>query len=341
MGVVLQGLVRSGRPTTGGADRITTMTNGYDLSRRKVLLGLGTIGAAGAGAGLGTSAYFNDEETFEENSIEAGTFSMEVELLDREGAVDQDGMGPDEDDWYSKAEGDNAMVGASIDIGDLKPGDTYEFCWCIRVYDNPGVVRAFIPGDSVTSKNGADAGNVSADDIHDVDDDDDFENLLGSEDITVSKNLRVCEGDELGKRFFDEDITYGPDDSEEYDHDGGLGNWVSSLSNWENSSQDGVPIGSHNGEGHRNDDNLDEGEADYILIGSDGDDKPLDAADYGAVAYCMEIDVSKHAGNELQGAELSFNLQFLAEQARHNDHPFSDMATRPAGDLDSWDQIPL
>lgn len=312
------------------------MTEGYDLSRRKVLTGLGTIGVAGAVAGMGTTAYFSDEESFEDNSINAGTFSMDVELLNLEGAVDQDGMGPDEDDWYSESEGDNAMVGASLDISDLKPGDTYKFCWCIRVHDNPGVVRAFIPWESVDSKTGYEAGNVRAADIYDIDEDDDFENLLGSEDITVSKNLHVCEGRELGEPFFEEDITYEPDDSGEYDHDGGLGNWVSSLSNGEYSSQDGVPIGSHNGVGHRTDGNLDEGEADYVLIGPTGQ-----GADYEAVAYCIEITVSEEAGNELQGAELSFDLQFLAEQARHNDHPFSDMATRPTGDgIDDWGDLP-
>ena len=32
------------------------------LSRRKMLVGLGAVGVASAGAGLGTTAYFNDTE---------------------------------------------------------------------------------------------------------------------------------------------------------------------------------------------------------------------------------------------------------------------------------------
>ncbi|MFC3959562.1 SipW-dependent-type signal peptide-containing protein [Halovivax cerinus] len=315
------------------------MTDGYDLSRRKVLAGLGTIGVAGAAAGAGTTAYFSDGETFEDNSVQAGTFSMDVELLDLDGAVDQDGMGPDEDDWYGEADGDSGLVGAPIQIGDLKPGDTYRFCWCIRVYDNPGVVRAFVPSDSVTNQTGAEAGVVDADDIHDIDSNDEFETLLGSEHVTVEKDLYVCEveEDELVGDKLKETVSYEPDQGGDYDWDGGLGNFVSSLWDEENSRQDGVPIGSHDGVGHRADGNLDQGRADYVLIGDDGDGNPVDGADYPAVAVCAEISVAEEAGNELQGAQLGFDLEFLAEQARHNDYPFAGMATRPRVDEIPWD----
>jgi predicted ribosomally synthesized peptide with SipW-like signal peptide len=50
----------------------------FDLSRRKALAALGTIGVASAGAGLGTSAYFSDQETFENNQLTAGTLDMKV-----------------------------------------------------------------------------------------------------------------------------------------------------------------------------------------------------------------------------------------------------------------------
>jgi len=44
-----------------------------------VLAGLGGIGLASAGAGLGTAAYFNDEESFEDNVIAAGTLDLKVD----------------------------------------------------------------------------------------------------------------------------------------------------------------------------------------------------------------------------------------------------------------------
>jgi predicted ribosomally synthesized peptide with SipW-like signal peptide len=50
----------------------------FNLSRRKALAALGTIGVASAGAGLGTSAYFSDQETFENNQLTAGTLDLKV-----------------------------------------------------------------------------------------------------------------------------------------------------------------------------------------------------------------------------------------------------------------------
>jgi len=51
----------------------------FELSRRKALAALGTIGVASAGAGLGTSAYFSDQETFENNSLVAGSLDLKVD----------------------------------------------------------------------------------------------------------------------------------------------------------------------------------------------------------------------------------------------------------------------
>lgn len=49
------------------------------LSRRKVLAGLGAIGVASAGAGLGTTAYFSDEESFTDNTLTAGNLDLLVD----------------------------------------------------------------------------------------------------------------------------------------------------------------------------------------------------------------------------------------------------------------------
>jgi predicted ribosomally synthesized peptide with SipW-like signal peptide len=52
---------------------------GLELSRRKILAGLGAIGAASAGVGLGTSAYFSDQETFTNNRLVAGSLDLKVD----------------------------------------------------------------------------------------------------------------------------------------------------------------------------------------------------------------------------------------------------------------------
>src|SRR6056297_3631891 len=51
----------------------------YDLSRRKVLAGLGGIGLASAGAGFGTSAFFSDREVFENNRLVSGELDLLVD----------------------------------------------------------------------------------------------------------------------------------------------------------------------------------------------------------------------------------------------------------------------
>ncbi|MFC5366397.1 SipW-dependent-type signal peptide-containing protein [Salinirubrum litoreum] len=53
--------------------------SGFDISRREVLAGLGTIGIASAGAGLGTTAYFSDREDFQDNTLTAGELDLKVD----------------------------------------------------------------------------------------------------------------------------------------------------------------------------------------------------------------------------------------------------------------------
>jgi predicted ribosomally synthesized peptide with SipW-like signal peptide len=55
------------------------MTERLTLTRRRLLAGLGTVGVASAGAGLGTTAYFSDRETFEANELTAGEFDLMVD----------------------------------------------------------------------------------------------------------------------------------------------------------------------------------------------------------------------------------------------------------------------
>ncbi|MFB6175724.1 MAG: SipW-dependent-type signal peptide-containing protein, partial [Halobaculum sp.] len=49
-----------------------------ELTRRRVLAGLGTVGAVAAGAGAGTSAYFSDSEAMP-NAIVAGETDLKLD----------------------------------------------------------------------------------------------------------------------------------------------------------------------------------------------------------------------------------------------------------------------
>ncbi|MCG1003746.1 MULTISPECIES: SipW-dependent-type signal peptide-containing protein [Halobacterium] len=55
----------------------------YRLSRRNVLAGLGSVGLASASAGLGTTALLGDTETFEDNTITAGTMDARLDWQQR------------------------------------------------------------------------------------------------------------------------------------------------------------------------------------------------------------------------------------------------------------------
>jgi len=85
----------------------------FELSRRKALAALGSIGVASAGAGLGTSAYFSDQETFENNRLVAGELDL---LMDWEEHYS---------DW-SADEDDNPNDG-TLDIRMEEPDNTGDY----------------------------------------------------------------------------------------------------------------------------------------------------------------------------------------------------------------------
>ncbi|GAB6860859.1 SipW-dependent-type signal peptide-containing protein [Haloplanus litoreus] len=141
----------------------------FELSRRQLLGGIGTISVASAGAGLGTSAYFSDQETFENNRITA----YEIDLMvDWEQTYNGDPVSayPDTDgdgrQDAIEARGDIAAdaglpVDSSsvettfreqfanlpddwsaplIDLHDVKPGDEGEVTLSTHLFDMAGYV---------------------------------------------------------------------------------------------------------------------------------------------------------------------------------------------------------
>ncbi|ELY60346.1 hypothetical protein C491_03590 [Natronococcus amylolyticus DSM 10524] len=157
--------------------------DGFEISRRKALAGLGMVGVASAGAGLGTTAYFSDQEEFDENTITAGEFGLTVDPT--KGDVDQDGLGPDEGEKGEAAEG--VFKDGIIKIEDAKPGDEYEFCWEVTVHDNPGYVALRVDKDY--DKNGVEASNLKSDNLPwDIDSEDDLSTIGKSAEISAYVN---------------------------------------------------------------------------------------------------------------------------------------------------------
>ena len=146
------------------------------LSRRKMLAGLGAVGVASAGAGLGTTAYFNDTESFDGNTLTAGELDLKLDYkstyLGGPGRLDdvidmgypeaEDlgdgryllGQAPSPADmqaWedlvqgeqfdFCSPEADQYLVNGDgipvFTLDDVKPGDSGEVTISIHICDNP------------------------------------------------------------------------------------------------------------------------------------------------------------------------------------------------------------
>jgi len=146
------------------------------LSRRKVLAGLGAVGVASAGAGLGTTAYFNDTESFNNNTLTAGELDLKLDYkstyLGGPGRLDDvvDMGYPDAEDlgdgrylldqapspadmqaWedlvtgeefdFCSPEADEFLVNGDgipvFTLDDVKPGDSGEVTISLHICDNP------------------------------------------------------------------------------------------------------------------------------------------------------------------------------------------------------------
>ena len=165
----------------------------FNTSRRQVLAGLGAVGLASAGAGLGTTAYFSDTESFEGNSLQAGEFDLKVDWQHSYyGAMADDVYGeagrpyvsafPDadgdgvRDELLSRAEIGAANTDLTMDeiedayraqfadvpqdfdmplisLDDVKPGDRGCLSLSLHLFDNPGHI--WVGADNVKmSENG-------------------------------------------------------------------------------------------------------------------------------------------------------------------------------------------
>jgi len=209
--------------------------NTIGLSRRKMLVGLGAVGVASAGAGLGTTAYFSDEESFEGNTITAGELDL---FVDYEASYDSDGAVENMADSASGTQ-DGDPAGIFYDLQDVKPGDSGHVEFCFRIVDNPSYVWAC--GDLTQDENG-----ITEPESH-VDDTPDLSELGDS----IDARLVYCERD-------GEDIVEGDEIVS-----GSLVDVFAALSGGAALDGDGVP-GLVPGEQGAYDTLVDDGDGDFI-----------------------------------------------------------------------------
>lgn len=272
------------------------MTDRYELSRRKTLAGLATIGAAGAGAGLGTSALFSDEETFEDNLVAAGELNMQVAAHVRD---QNDPLPMVELDSGSNPQDTADGNAVTITASDLKPGDWFVIQWDVVVCSNPAYVQ-------VTSLEA------------------DFENEEGD---TPDSETGTSEPGDLGDALLTSvwhsyaPTSNGDTRSELGDLDPTTDRENSGLESYQNPDEDGdTGAGAHyttTNEAH-------DVYADGVTLTDQqsGDPLTVGCQDGNGATYFQLFELPTAVGNEIQGDALTFTLRFNAEQVRNNPAPF-------------------
>lgn len=258
------------------------------LSRRKVLGGVGAIGLASAGAGLGTTAYFSDEESFTDNSLTAGELDLFVHVDYSE----------DQGDYaqYSTPDGtyiNGGVVGGGdgdplqIEVEDLKPGDSGSGELCFSIVDNPAYM--WMCGQlTENAQNGTtEPEQETLDGMYETVPD---EGQLGDAmQVTVS----YCSDGEAGETVIGDEIVSGS-----------LNDVMAALAT-------GVPLA---GDG-----NVDAGVENRPTF--EGVEQPFveGTPNTAETCICFEWEVPTEVGNEIQTDSVMFDFSFYAEQARHND----------------------
>jgi predicted ribosomally synthesized peptide with SipW-like signal peptide len=277
------------------------------LSRRQILGGVGAAGAAGAGAGLGTSALFSDVESFDDNSITAGTLDMTVdaEIVAANEYYTSSGSGPDIIGQMGTADG-AAVVG--LQAGDVKPGDWVIVCFEITIEDNPGYV--LVQANNLESdengfeepepEDGAPDGEGELDDkllttVWDDYDDSGTRSGLSTLDIVTNNAASSYPDPPSTNHSWDS----GRNEGGEVDSDVHYTTFRETHDEW---FEDGFLLGPGP-------------DTDASKIGGPGNDQE------SKVVYLL-LEVPEEVGNEIQGDSISFDLEFRAEQVRNNDDPF-------------------
>ena len=261
----------------------------FELTRRKALAGLGTIGVASAGAGLGTSAYFNDTESFTGNSMTAGELDLTVEWWN---SVDQGGatIDPASKTSTGTMNGDDSYT---YEINDAKPGDEGTLAFCPSIDGNPGYVQ--VVGTDLTQEGGT---NPEPEQEAEGDDDNDAD-LAENIDVEVYYADSVSMNDgQVSCDKVDTDDNESPNDAI---FDGTLLEFYNDFLRDDNQLDGDLNNGFDDGDAYV--------ASDDETAGNEGINPCL----------CIEWSIdAESVGNVIQGDTLSLDFQFEAVQERHN-----------------------
>jgi predicted ribosomally synthesized peptide with SipW-like signal peptide len=296
------------------------MADKFELSRRRLLGGLATVGIAGGAAGMGTSALYSDTEEFENNSITAGTLNMEVtgEIV----AANDEYIEDVTDITGNPIEADGE-VEMGFEVNDFKPGDWFIVCITVDSEGNPFYLTMFAEdytqdgGTTTEPEPGPDEGELG-----------------GELFTTIWGSLSDPEDDRDGLSGLDgtSNVTGGSDSGGwvEPDYPSGEATLETSGTDVEyttlNELVNGTGISGFNGWGSP-DGILAGGTDNTVEVGADPGSSDLltdpDDDDEGELVFYILFELPTESGNVTQGDELSLDLRFSAEQVRNNDDPRS------------------
>ncbi|KTG07898.1 hypothetical protein AUR64_01290 [Haloprofundus marisrubri] len=255
------------------------MKEKLNVSRRNVLLGIGTVGIASAGAGLGTTAYFSDQESFTENAFTAGKLDLTVDYTTKYNGAEGDDSG----DLSGSVDGRPAV--GTYTLGDVKPGDSGCLEFCFEIEDNPAYMWAC--GDLLSNGENNRSGleRSAGDDSTDV----------GELADSIDARLLYCENGDNDQHDDDDD------DDDTLLTSGTLTEVLQTLST-------GVPLDARMREGI-----LTPGrQKPYTMENRAGN------ITGPCLCLEWSIDFES-VGNEIQSDSIEFDLAFHALQARHSD----------------------
>jgi predicted ribosomally synthesized peptide with SipW-like signal peptide len=275
-----------GKACHGGWPTETMSKKKLELTRRRVLGGLGTIGVASAAAGLGTSAYLNDTESFENNMMTAGELDLAVDYVvhEEQGSAGDYTINSFTNEVNGSDPGDDLTVNGdgtamSQNLGDVKPGDSGYSRFCFTIDDNPAYMWAC--GELTASNENGYTEPEPEDD-----------NGEGELEENIEVDVMYCDLDDEGN----------------LDGEGGT-IYSGTLKEVLDQLHGGIPL-----DGTGDADAMPGEQSPYAGTGPDDV-----SGDVTNPCLCFDWEVPTSVGNEIQGDSLEFDLSFHAAQSRHND----------------------
>lgn len=253
----------------------------FDITRERMLAGLGAIGAASAAAGLGTTALLSGEEQFTNNALNAGTLNLRVStsVVAASDYFTADGDGPNVVGRTWTADG---AVRTGIQVSDIKPGDWLLIEFAVSVEGNPGYV-------DISAEQFAQYENGQTESEAAVD-----ESAGGSLGLPFDGRGLGELQDAMRAELYDE---YTPSDGGDPPRSYVSGR-TESVGGTVRQAFDRVAAG--------------------VVRG--GRDAPIEVGpDNSPITRYLLLELPETVGNEIQSDSVAFDVVFGVEQSRHND----------------------